>query len=168
MFNSKPVARKSEYRVSVKLLLMIIIAINFISCNSTNIYKEKYTFEDYSWSKNEKIIFKPEIKKTSIRYKGVIHIRYITGFSYKYLNFVLLIVHPDGGQSSKEISIQLLTNDKKYRGDGMGEIWDFDYELSEPILFSEPGKYQIEIKSAMGDETVNFINEIGLSLNKLD
>jgi len=164
----KRIIIKVENKLSLIIFLLIISALNFISCNKSRIYKENYTFEDYSWSKNEQIIFYPEIERADIQYKGVIHIRYITGYSYKYLNFVLEIIHPNGGQSSKEISIQLLTDDKSYRGNGMGDIWDFDYEISEPITFSKPGKYQIVIKSSMGDQPVNFINEIGLSLNKLE
>jgi gliding motility-associated lipoprotein GldH len=163
--------RKNKYKVfdkSIKSILLIMIVSSNLSCNSRTIYNEKYIFEDFNWSKDEKIAFHPdiEIKNVGTQYQGVIHIRYITGFSYKYLNFKLSITSPKGSQSTKEISIQMLTDDKEYRGDGMGDIWDIDYKMAEPITFHESGKYQIEIISMMGEQPVNFINEIGFGISK--
>jgi gliding motility-associated lipoprotein GldH len=163
--------RQIKYHIfdkSVKSTLLILIVLCNLSCNSKSIYNEKYIFEDFNWSKDEKIAFNPdiEIKNTGTQYQGVIHIRYITGFSYKYLNFKLSITSPNGSQSTKEISIQMLTDDKEYRGDGMGDIWDIEYKMAEPIIFRESGKYQIEIISMMREQPVNFINEIGFGINK--
>jgi len=156
-------------KLPIKICLLIILLISTLSCYRGRIYDDKYTFDDYSWSKDETIKFDPEItaQYAGKQYQAVIHVRYITGFSYKFLNLGLLITRPDGSQGTKEISIQMLTEDKKYRGNGIGDIWDLDYQLSEPISFAEPGKYEIEIKSLMQDQTVNFINEIGMSLSEM-
>jgi gliding motility-associated lipoprotein GldH len=157
-------------KLPIKICLLIILLIGTLSCNRGRVYDDKYTFDDYSWSKDETIRFYPEItaQNAGKQYQAAIHVRYITGFSYKFLNLGLLITRPDGSQSTKEISIQMLTEDKKYRGDGIGDIWDLDYELSEPFSFAEPGKYEIEIKSLMNENSVNFISEIGFSLSKIE
>jgi gliding motility-associated lipoprotein GldH len=156
-------------KLPIKICLLIILLISTLSCNRGRIYNDKFTFDDYSWSKDETIKFDPEItaQNAGKQYQAAIHVRYITGFSYKFLNLGLLITRPDGSLSTKEISIQMLTEDKKYRGNGMGDIWDLDYELSEPLSFLEPGKYKIEIKSLMDTQTVNFINEIGISISEM-
>jgi len=154
-------------RYFFKVSLLILLLSCSLACNRGRIYNAEYTFEDYSWSNNEKIEFSPEIKVSGINYQGIIHVRYNTGFPFKYLNFVLILNGPDGSQSQKEISMQLISDDKKYRGSGMGDIWDFDYELSEPLVFKTAGVYHIQIKSLMGEQPVNFINGIGISINKI-
>jgi gliding motility-associated lipoprotein GldH len=156
-------------RLSTKICLLFILLISTLSCNRGRIYNDKYTFDDFSWSKDEKLKFDPEItaQNAGKQYQAVIYVRYITGFPYKFFNLGLLLTRPDGSQSSKVISIQMVTEDKKYRGDGMGDIWDLDYELTEPFRFAEPGKYEIEIISLMENQPVNFINEIGISISKI-
>ena len=155
-------------RISIiKFMLFIFVAFN-LSCNSNRIYHEKYTFSNYQWSAKKTLLFYPELKAEDIdkEYKLEINIRYIQGFPYKYLNLLLKINRPDGSEATKEISMQIVTDDKQYRGDGAGDIWDLDYALNEPIAFDQTGKYTIEIISMMKENPVNFINEIGISIIK--
>lgn len=150
---------------NITLLILMFVG---LSCNSNQIFNEVYTFEDYSWTDDEKVIFRIGIQAENAdnNYELGIDVRYITGFSYKYLNLLLLVNRPDGSQGTKEISIQMLTDNKEYRGDGMGDIWDLEYVLKENLHFKDQGIYEIEIKPLMGDQAVNFINKIGISLRK--
>jgi gliding motility-associated lipoprotein GldH len=152
---------------SFAFLFALLLCFN--SCQKDYIFKETHTFEKYTWLQNEEVLFSTEIspEQAGNSYTPVIHIRYITGFFYKYMNIGLVIRRPDGSESSKVLSIQMLTDDKKYRGDGMGDIWDLDYIVSENFEIRDAGKHEIEIKSLMGDQPVHFIQKIGVSLRQL-
>ena len=57
-------------KILKKASLPFILALISISCNSGRIYHEKYTFEDYSWTKDEKIVFfMVEQEKSRPKYK---------------------------------------------------------------------------------------------------
>jgi gliding motility-associated lipoprotein GldH len=156
--------RKSGFPFPLILLVFILL-----SCNTDKLFQGEYTFEDYTWSNDEKIIFSPEINtdKSGNQYQLILNIRYITGFQYKFLNLGLIINRPDGSQSTKEISIQMLTDDKQYRGNGMGDYWDLDYAVSEPITIDQTGKYEFELVSLMGELPLNFINELGITIKPI-
>jgi gliding motility-associated lipoprotein GldH len=150
-------------------ILISLLFFSILSCQSDHIFKETHSFEKYTWTEDEEILFAADISEEQAGnfYTPVIHIRYIKGFYFKYMNIGLIIRRPDGSESSKVLSIQMLTDDKKYRGDGMGDIWDLDYAVSENIEIKEAGKYEIEIKSLMGEQPVNFIHKIGVSLKDI-
>jgi gliding motility-associated lipoprotein GldH len=154
-------------RKAVFVLILILLA---ISCDNDIFFHEKYTFDDFIWTKDKKVIFRPEISKEFAGKKlhAIINIRYISGFPYKYLNFSLIITHRNGIQTSKEVSIQVLNDNKEYQGSGMGDIWDLDYELTDPMIFNEPGSYEIEFKPILDNQAYNFINEIGISLKRMN
>ena len=145
------------------LLFFVLFA---FSCTKNKIYKETYTFENYTWPKDKILTFETEIdtNQAGKAYDLNFSIRYITGFSLKYLNFNLEIQRPDESSASKDISIQMVTDDKKYRGEGMGDIWDLDYTLAEPFIFDKPGKYKFIIRPIIDETPIYFINKITLSV----
>jgi gliding motility-associated lipoprotein GldH len=149
-----------------KTLLVLILIVLGLSCNRSTFFCEKYTFEDYRWSKDEEVIFSPQIPKDLVgkKLQAVLNIRYVAGFYYRYLNFNLIITNQDGLQMSEEISIQVINENKEYIGSGMGDIWDLDYELPNPLIFKNEGTYKIEFKPILDNQPYNFINELGISL----
>ncbi len=156
-------------KLNISILFMVAIAFFvFGSCNKNRIYHEVYTFKDYKWLKNTPIIFEPEINKEFVKkpLKAYLTIRYIQGFPYKFLHLKVLLTDPNGKIQYQDISIPIISDDLKYYGEGAGDYWDLDYVVDDALILELEGKYKIEIKSAMDENPVNFLGEIGITIEK--
>ncbi len=158
------------FKIRVSLFLLVVFTIGIASCNSNRVFNETHTFLDYQWPVEEKLIFKPQLNsdQSGKKYELQINLRYIQGFPYKNLNLLITVTRPDGTQAEKEESIQTRDDNADYIGDGAGSYWDLDYTIKEAFLFEQAGEYKIEISPVIEKSPVYFINEIGLSIVKID
>ncbi len=146
--------------------LLLFIFFLAISCNPGRVYHEKYTFEDYQWQKEEKVVFKPVFTAEEVqkKYQIQFNIRHIQGFQPLFLNLYIEITRPDGSQAEKEESIQIRSDKEEYLGDGAGSYWDLDHTIKETFKFDQPGEYIIKLLPVTEDKQIYFMNEIGLSI----
>jgi len=140
----------------------------FVSCDSSKIYHEVETFEEHKWNKSEKIVFEPEIIEADKYYKFTFNIRYFSGFPHLFLKLDVKITNTNGVIYSDKLKIQTRTKDFKYIGSGMGDYWDLDYVFIEKQKLNKEGKYKIEVTHGLNNEYVILIEELGLTINKLD
>ena len=150
------------YKAILLVLGLIILAFLFYN---HKFFHDVKKFEDYKWHKSDKIVFAFEIDDTSKIYNIALNIRYITGFSYKYLPLNIEISNPDGKKLIYEAKIQLISDDKKYIGDGAGDYWDLDFPLPQ-YDFRKKGIYKITIEHSMNNDIAYPVNEIGISIIK--
>ncbi|MEN8119232.1 MAG: gliding motility lipoprotein GldH [Bacteroidota bacterium] len=142
---------------------LIFLTFSITACIKNRIFHEVKKFEDFKWNKAEKIQFEVLIEQTEIKYDLFVNLRYIEGFPYKYLHLDLSITDPDGKTKTNELSIQIISNEKKYIGNGAGSYWDLDYPIPE-YPFDKKGEYKITIEHAMEENILNWTNEVGLSI----
>ncbi len=142
---------------------IVLLLFTFTACNKNRIFHEVKKFNDFKWNKTEKIHFETSIEQTDIKYDFFLNLRYIEGFPYKFLHLNIEITDPDGKTKTNELSIQIISDEKQYIGDGAGSYWDIDYPIPE-YPFDKKGKYKITIEHAMKENTLNLINEVGLSI----
>ena len=154
-------------RIKLYINIFIITSL-FISCDSSKIYHEVETFKEHKWNKSKKIVFEPEIIEADKYYKFTFNIRYFSGFPHLFLKLNVNITNPNGVIYSDKIKIQTRTKDYKYIGDGMGDYWDLDYVFIEKQQIKKTGKYKIEVTHNLNNEHVILIEELGLTINKLD
>ncbi len=150
------------------LFLVLLVLVFFPSCSKNRIYHEKFTIENYKWFNTQPIIFEPKITHEFVKkpLKMVLIIRYIQGFPYKFLHLKILLTDPKGEAQYQDISIPIISDELKYYGEGEGDFWDLEYVVDDELILELEGKYKIEIKSAMDENPVNFMDEIGISLEK--
>ncbi|MBN2756637.1 MAG: gliding motility lipoprotein GldH [Bacteroidales bacterium] len=153
--------------VKSRVFIGIIILLLLFSCDKNKIFHEVYAFDNYQWEKSKILTFEPEITSTNLSYKFIFNIRYFTGFPYKYLHLNLNITNTDGQTFTKEISIQIISEDLKYLGEGMGDYWDIDYVFIDKQIINKTGKYKIEIQHNIDNEVVTRIGEFGITISKL-
>ena len=144
---------------------LILLSFIFSGCNKGRVFHEVKKFDDFKWHKSEKIYFEVIIDQNNSEYDLFLNLRYIEGFPYKFLNLEIDITDPDEKTKTNISSIQIISNKKKYIGDGAGSYWDLDYQLPE-YEFIESGKYKITITHVMDENVLNWINEVGLSVKE--
>ncbi len=136
-------------------------------CDKNKVFHEVKKFEDFKWEKSEKINFDVLIEDIDVQYNLFINLRYIQGFPYKYLHLNISITDPNGKIKTNEVTIEIISDNKEYIGDGAGSYWDLNYPIPE-YSFNIKGKYKISIEHAMEENILNWTNELGLSLFKKD
>jgi len=152
-------------RFTVFSLVLLLSA--FTACYKNRVFHEVKKFEDYKWNKAEKIHFEVLIEQTNVEYDLFLNLRYIEGFPYKYLHLNIDITDPEGKIKTNDLSIQIISNEKKYIGNGAGSYWDLDYKT--PVYpFDKIGKYKITIEHSMEENILNWTNEVGISVVKLE
>ena len=150
---------------NLSIYSLVLVLMYLIACNNNRIFHEVKKFDNYKWSKSEKLDFEFNIAQADKPYKLWLNLRYIHGFPYKYLHLLISITEPDGKVKTNKLTIQIITDGKEYIGDGAGSYWDLDYPIPE-YQFNQKGKYKITIEHAMKDDILNLIGEVGLTVNK--
>lgn len=150
---------------NLSIIGLITVLIYMFGCNKNRIFHEVKKFDDYKWNKTERLDFEFTIEQPYIAYELWLNLRYIQGFPYKYLHLLVTITEPDGKIKTNELTIQIISDDKKYIGDGAGSYWDLDYPIPD-YKFNQKGKYKITIEHAMKENILTPIGEVGLTVNK--
>lgn len=153
------------YNTRKIFLLLVSILILVFSCNNNRVFHEVKKFDDFKWQKNDKAVFNFNLEDTSTSYELVLNIRYIQGYPYKFLHLDIEITNPMGKTMVHEAKIPIISDEKKYIGDGAGSYWDLDYPVPE-YNFQQKGIYKISIEHKMENNLAYPINEIGISIFK--
>lgn len=147
------------------VLLSIALIVLILSCNTHKVFHEESKFDDLKWHKKDKLVFDFTLEDTTIKYGLILNIRYIQGFPYKFLPLKIDITNPAGKTLEHEAKIRIMTNEKKYLGDGAGSYWDLDYNVPE-YNFHQKGIYKISVEHTMNNDIAYPIQEIGISIIK--
>jgi len=152
-------------KFSNKIFILSIILLSFAlsGCNKNRIFHEVKKFDNLKWEKSNKVNFEVLIDDPEVKYELFLNLRYIQGFPYKYLHLTVSITDPEGKTKTNEVTIEVISDNKEYIGDGAGSYWDLDYPIPD-YPFMKNGKYKISIEHVMEEDTLSLINELGLSV----
>jgi len=151
----------------MKKYLLFIIGLSFIlsSCNSSSVFKDRKTFSDLVWKKQDKVVFNFEIKKEA-KYNIFLDCRYIDGYPYNIMKLNYNIV---GNKNKKYKSLIFAIKDKNglYIGDQMGDFIDFSRTIVKDTLLPI-GTYQISIEENTSPKSLAFVMEMGIHIDKIE
>jgi gliding motility-associated lipoprotein GldH len=155
-------------RVFPFLLVLVFVLLGAIACNRDQVFKDRYRFKDNTWQRiNEDIEFKVEITDESSRYDIDLPIRHASFYPHQFLEISFNMYAPSGQQSFNVQKIYLKDEKGNWKGDGMGDIWDFTYRMFDQYKFNEKGIYTIEIQNLTGNSMfLPGIMDLGLIIKK--
>jgi len=141
--------------------LMLIL----FSCDSSNIYKDKKTFSDLVWKKQDKAVFNFKIEKEA-HYNIFLDCRYIEEYPYNIMKINYTIKSEDKEDNS---TLLFATKDKEgyYIGEQMGDMIDLSRKIIKDTLLPV-GNYSISIEENMSPKALAFVMEIGLRVNTVE
>ena len=153
-------------RTIFSCLLLILAS----SCDPNRVYEENIDFEDALWTVDNVPEFTFEIKDTDVSYNIKINIRNSLSFPFHniYLKYNL----------SDSIDRALISELKEYylfdaktgtpQGNGLGDIFDNQFNLTENYSFSSPGKYTVDLQQSMRLDTLPMILSVGVRVEKIE
>ena len=151
------------------LLLFTLIALFFFSaCNENRIFKEYQSdFAKNRWSKDNQLVFKPEITDTDLSYNIYVSLRHVYGFQIKNVKFTAEIESPSGEKTSQKTVMQIIDDNAEYLSDCAGDYCDIDALIFDNYTFKEKGIYTVRLsQSAIIDPLLNVL-KAGIIIDKI-
>ncbi len=160
-FLNIPIVKRLKYVVLISAIATLTL-IN--SC--TTVYTNYQDTDDLRWEKSDKKIFELNISEAG-NYDLYFGMRYATGFPYRYIPIKFTEKLPSGKEREKEVRFMIISKNKKYQGDPLGQIWDFEapFSLHQKM---QKGEYSYTIEHTLLNETAPAVMEIGLVIKKAD
>lgn len=147
-------------------LLMIVFA--GASCDPNLAYERIDTVENEQWEYEKSFNHQFEIKDSMQWYNLYINIRNTTEYKYSNLFLFVTTTFPKGQKAKDTLECVLANPMGKWYGKGTGRYKECKIMFKPKFRFSQQGKYSLEIKQGMRDQTVSGISEIGIRLETLN
>ncbi len=149
------------YKVLPSLIIILLLA----SCTNNTTFKEYKKFDDISWNRFDILEFEFPVEKQE-PLDFYLALRHHTDFPYSYIDVDITINTPDGEIRSREYRFRLKNTDLKWKGDGMGDLWDIEFPIRKEMLFNKSGICKIQIENKMHKVETPGIIEVGLIARK--
>ncbi len=147
------------------LLLCFIISIT--SCSDSHYYEESIpTSDEYVWYRTQGKDFNFSINNTA-KFNVYVKINYITGIRWDTL-FLDCKLTSIPKSLTKTIPLKIPIKDfyGEYLGDPELDVWTTRKKLISNEVLTK-GNYQISIIHSMAEDTLPYITEVGLELDKI-
>jgi len=153
-FLNSPFMKKFKY-VIISVLLLIVVFTN--SCST--VYSDFQDTGKFQWKQEDKKTFVVDISEKR-EYDLFFGMRYGTGFPFRYMKVKVSQKLPSGKEQEIDLQFMIIDTEKKYIGDPLGQIWDYEKVFMEKQIM-DVGQYTYTIEHIMKDESVPAVMEIG-------
>jgi gliding motility-associated lipoprotein GldH len=152
----------------IRSIQIIIILFLFVGCKETGLYQKVYFMKGNVWSFQEQPLFEFDVKDTASSYQLYFLIRHTDAYEYNNVWISLKSQLPGDSVIRKERFDIPLADQNKWLGSGMDDIYDHRVLLyREPVKFSKPGLYKVNIGHEMRVEPLEQVFNVGLRIEKV-
>ncbi len=148
-----------------KYTFFVLVALLLLGCNNTTIFKDYKKMDNISWNRFDIVEFEVPVKKGKPM-DFYLSLRHHTNMSYKFIDVNVTFFTPDGEMRSRDNHYRLIGTDLKWKGIGMGDLWDIDLPIRKEMLFNKSGVCKIKIENKMSRLETTGIIEVGLIVKK--
>jgi gliding motility-associated lipoprotein GldH len=150
-------------KIAVTLLLSLLL----FSCDSNIVFEKYIEVENAIWIKENVADFGFDIQDTVNAHNIYINIRNTGDYPYSNLYLFVTIKGPDGSFSVDTVNCILADNRGKWKGKGVGDLWDLKIPYIGQFKFAQQGKYTVSYEQAMRVENgLKGITDVGLRVEK--
>lgn len=148
-------------------IIFLFIVIILSGCKNDTVFKEYRKMDNLTWARFDIQNFEVPVNKGEAL-DLYFALRHHTDFPYNYIDVNITLFTPDGEMRSRDYHYRLIDTDLKWKGDGMGELWDIDLPIRKDIKFNKSGICKIRVENKMNRPQIPGIIEIGVIANKSD
>lgn len=156
-----------------KILLFILGAFFFISCNDTITFSKYQTFPEAIWEANKKIDFQFSIQDTVKPYDLFIHLRNNDEYAYSNLYLITELTFPDEKKIIDTLQYAMTNKAGDFLGTGFSTIKENKLFYKQQKIFPISGTYSFSVTQAMraiGDVNplpfLGGVMDVGFSIEK--
>lgn len=145
---------------------MLLTVLFFLSgCNNNTVFKEYHKMKKGSWNRLDIQTFEVPVNRGD-KLDFYLSLRHHTHFPYNYIDVNVTFFTPNGEMRSRDYHHRLIGTDLKWKGDGMGELWDIDLPVRDGLTFRKSGICEVRVESKMSRVELPGILEVGLIAKK--
>ncbi len=152
----------------ITLSFAAVVALLFfiISCDPSRVYEKNKKIPDYNWEINNPLQFEVNILDTINPHHIYLNVRH-AGY-YGFSNIFLFVDSwlPDGRHSRDTVELIFAGPDGRWKGDGLGDIWDNRMLFKKDIIFPLSGIYRFRLTQAMRVNPLPGIMDAGIRIEK--
>ncbi len=148
-----------------KLFIIVIICSLGFGCADITVFQEYRKLDNLVWGRFDIHNFEVPVKKGE-PLDLYFALRHHTDFPFNFIDVNITLFTPDGEMRSRDYHYRLIGTDLKWKGDGMGALWDIDLPIRKNIVFNKSGICKIRVESKMNRTQLPGIIELGVKAKK--
>jgi len=113
---------------------------------------------------NNVLKFEVPITDTTSSYNMYFNIRNASGYSFSNLFLFFTVRAPNGKAERDTVELILADPSGKWKGDGLGDIWDNKILFKQKFRFPVSGTYFFEMEQAMRVNPLPYIMDAGIRI----
>ena len=147
----------------MRYLLILVIFVSFISCDSDRVYEDFNDMEEAFWHLDSIQTFTFEIEDSDTSYNLLATFRNASSYPFYNLYFQYTLKDSLEKILSQQLKQVDLFDPKtgKPNGSGLGDLFDHSFVLEEAYQFENRGTYALSFKQYMRRDTLPFILSVG-------
>lgn len=150
-----------------RIIALLFFSSLFYACHSGTVYKDQIKdFDNNRWQKERSLEFRFDIKESGT-YRIDFLMRHTYGFQFAEIPVVARIELPDGAISRTVAVLQLYDEDKKQKGDCLGDYCDFEQPLFNQIDLPS-GTYLLSVSHEFNHEYLPNVLSAGIAVKTLE
>jgi gliding motility-associated lipoprotein GldH len=138
------------------------------SCDSNRVFEKNIAIPNHSWDVKNRPLFEVNIDDTISLHNIYVNIRHKSHYHYANLYIFITIKFPNGKFAKDTLECVFADANGRWKGKGLGDIWDNQVLWKSKVKFPLKGKYIFEYEHAMRTEQVPFIMDVGLRVEKTE
>ena len=148
------------------LVYAIIVVFVLVSCDQNRVYEEYRTIDSAGWNKDSIAQFNVGISDTNASHNVYIDIRNKGNYPNSNIWLFLEIQEPGGTILTDTVEYVLAEKSGKWRGNGIGDLFDNQFIYRQNVRFERSGEYQFRVRQGMRAETLKGIHDVGLRIEE--
>ena len=144
------------------ILKAIILVAILVACDSNRVYEEYKAIDTSGWNKDSIARFDVNVTDTVSGNNIYINLRNKGNYPNSNIWLFLAVKAPNGTLLTDTVEYTLAEKSGKWKGSGIGDLFDNQFLYRKNIVFEQPGVYQFMIRQGMRTEMLKGIHDIGL------
>ena len=132
-----------------KILIVVALAIFFLSCDSKRVYDSYVAVENQTWELNKEFNFSFQVKDTLTRNNLFVTIRNNNDYPFSNLFLITKLRFPDGKKVVDTLEYEMADSSGRFLGKGLSEIKESKLFYKENVIFPISGEYAVSVSQAM-------------------
>lgn len=149
-----------------RIIIYIVVVLIFSACSSSNIYDKSEVIDDGKWKADHILRFEYIAEDTLQPAKVYINMRHTGLYKYNNIYFFITTVAPNGKSLRDTAEFIIAETDGKWKGSGIGDIYDVRMLYQKNVRFAQNGKYIFYVQQAMRDNPLENVTDVGLRIDK--
>lgn len=154
----------SSNALGLRLSVLVFIGWFMASCNGDRVFDQYKAIDDHQWAYTDTLTYTVPIQDTAANLSLAVNFR--NKVNYPYRNIWLLLRHraPSGEISAVKAEFELAEKSGKWKGQGLGDLYDHRFPVQKQLQLNERGKHRFEVIHLMRRDTLPGIMDLGLQI----